>query len=87
MYWCVFADNAPLFWVSKHISLWGSISFNLAVLINLAVALFYPFGDDGDEGTVLFLTYKKLHNYGPIVSMMWKMCTESWNPVIMKFTV
>uniref|UniRef100_A0A8C1G8G5 Inositol 1,4,5-trisphosphate receptor n=1 Tax=Cyprinus carpio TaxID=7962 RepID=A0A8C1G8G5_CYPCA len=43
-------NNAPLFWVSKHISLWGSISFNLAVLINLAVALFYPFGDDGDEG-------------------------------------
>ncbi|XP_052007974.1 inositol 1,4,5-trisphosphate receptor type 2 [Xyrauchen texanus] len=43
-------NNAPLFWVSKHISLWGSISFNLAVLVNLAVALFYPFGDDGDEG-------------------------------------
>lgn len=57
LYWCigVFADNAPLFWVSKHISLWGSISFNLAVLINLAVALFYPFGDDGDEGTALIL--------------------------------
>lgn len=55
MYWCVFADNAALFWVSKHISLWGSISFNLAVLINLAVALFYPFGDDGDEGTALIL--------------------------------
>uniref|UniRef100_A0A672P4Q1 Inositol 1,4,5-trisphosphate receptor n=1 Tax=Sinocyclocheilus grahami TaxID=75366 RepID=A0A672P4Q1_SINGR len=46
-------NNAPLFWVSKHISLWGSISFNLAVLINLAVALFYPFGDDGDEGMAL----------------------------------
>uniref|UniRef100_A0A671RE91 Inositol 1,4,5-trisphosphate receptor n=1 Tax=Sinocyclocheilus anshuiensis TaxID=1608454 RepID=A0A671RE91_9TELE len=45
-------NNAPLFWVSKHISLWGSISFNLAVLINLAVALFYPFGDDGDEGVL-----------------------------------
>uniref|UniRef100_A0A670IZ44 Inositol 1,4,5-trisphosphate receptor n=1 Tax=Podarcis muralis TaxID=64176 RepID=A0A670IZ44_PODMU len=36
-----------LFWFSRHISLWGSISFNLAVFINLAVALFYPFGDDG----------------------------------------
>nr|XP_055029662.1 inositol 1,4,5-trisphosphate receptor type 2 [Misgurnus anguillicaudatus] len=45
-------SNPPLFWVSKHISLWGSISFNLAVLVNLAVALFYPFGDDGDEGTL-----------------------------------
>uniref|UniRef100_A0A673MZI1 Inositol 1,4,5-trisphosphate receptor n=1 Tax=Sinocyclocheilus rhinocerous TaxID=307959 RepID=A0A673MZI1_9TELE len=45
-------NNTPLFWVSKHISLWGSISFNMAVLINLAVALFYPFGDDGDEGVL-----------------------------------
>ncbi|XP_066561476.1 inositol 1,4,5-trisphosphate receptor type 2 isoform X1 [Amia ocellicauda] len=45
-------NNPPLFWFSRHISLWGSISFNLAVLVNLAVALFYPFGDDGDEGTL-----------------------------------
>ncbi|KAJ7424022.1 inositol 1,4,5-trisphosphate receptor type 1 [Willisornis vidua] len=43
-------NNQTLFWFSRHISLWGSISFNLAVFINLAVALFYPFGDDGDEG-------------------------------------
>ncbi|POI33317.1 hypothetical protein CIB84_002931, partial [Bambusicola thoracicus] len=43
-------NNPLLFWFSRHISLWGSISFNLAVFINLAVALFYPFGDDGDEG-------------------------------------
>uniref|UniRef100_A0A670IYY2 Inositol 1,4,5-trisphosphate receptor n=1 Tax=Podarcis muralis TaxID=64176 RepID=A0A670IYY2_PODMU len=40
-------NNPALFWFSRHISLWGSISFNLAVFINLAVALFYPFGDDG----------------------------------------
>lgn len=46
----VCVDNVALFWVSKHISLWGSISFNLAVLVNIAVALFYPFGDDEDEG-------------------------------------
>ncbi|CAH2278455.1 inositol 1,4,5-trisphosphate receptor type 2 isoform X1 [Pelobates cultripes] len=44
--------NPTLFWFSRHISLWGSISFNLAVFINLGVALFYPFGDDGDEGTL-----------------------------------
>nr|BAN82187.1 hypothetical protein [Ovophis okinavensis] len=43
-------NNPALFWFSRQISLWGSISFNLAVFINLAVALFYPFGDDGDEG-------------------------------------
>ncbi|XP_041852186.1 inositol 1,4,5-trisphosphate receptor type 2 [Melanotaenia boesemani] len=44
--------NKALFWVSRHISLWGSISFYLACLLNLAVAVFYPFGDDGDEGTL-----------------------------------
>lgn len=49
----VCVDNVALFWVSKHISLWGSISFNLAVLVNIAVALFYPFGDDEDEGACL----------------------------------
>ncbi|XP_007250632.3 inositol 1,4,5-trisphosphate receptor type 2 [Astyanax mexicanus] len=45
-------NNVALFWVAKHISLWGSISFNLAVLVNMAVALFYPFGDDDDEGVL-----------------------------------
>ncbi|XP_078091386.1 inositol 1,4,5-trisphosphate-gated calcium channel ITPR2 isoform X4 [Mustelus asterias] len=45
-------DNPALYWFSKNISLWGTISFNFAVFINLAVALFYPFGDDGDEGTI-----------------------------------
>ncbi|KFP11044.1 Inositol 1,4,5-trisphosphate receptor type 2, partial [Egretta garzetta] len=47
-------NNPPLFWFSRHISLWGSISFNLAVFINLAVALFYPFGDDGGTLSPLF---------------------------------
>uniref|UniRef100_A0A671WZN3 Inositol 1,4,5-trisphosphate receptor n=1 Tax=Sparus aurata TaxID=8175 RepID=A0A671WZN3_SPAAU len=42
--------NKALFWFSRHISLWGSISFYLACLVNIAVAVFYPFGDDGDEG-------------------------------------
>ncbi|XP_038666908.1 inositol 1,4,5-trisphosphate receptor type 2-like isoform X1 [Scyliorhinus canicula] len=45
-------NNPGLYWFSKNISLWGTISFNFAVFINLAVALFYPFGDDGDEGTI-----------------------------------
>ncbi|XP_010888608.2 inositol 1,4,5-trisphosphate receptor type 2 isoform X3 [Esox lucius] len=45
-------NNLALFWFSRHISLWGSISFYLAVLVNVAVALFYPFGDDGDEGVL-----------------------------------
>lgn len=42
-----------IYWFSRRMTLWGSISFNLAVFINLAVALFYPFGDDGDEGKCL----------------------------------
>ncbi|XP_061578118.1 inositol 1,4,5-trisphosphate receptor type 2 [Cololabis saira] len=42
--------NKALFWFSRHISFWGSISFYLALLLNIAVAVFYPFGDDGDEG-------------------------------------
>ncbi len=32
-----------LCWISTNMSLWGTISFNLAVLINLIVAFFYPF--------------------------------------------
>uniref|UniRef100_A0A669F8S1 Inositol 1,4,5-trisphosphate receptor n=1 Tax=Oreochromis niloticus TaxID=8128 RepID=A0A669F8S1_ORENI len=44
--------NKALFWFSRHISLWGSISFYLALLLNIAVAVFYPFGDDEDEGTL-----------------------------------
>lgn len=35
--------NSLLFWFSSHMLLWGSISFNLAVLMNLLVAFFYPF--------------------------------------------
>lgn len=46
----VYAENIALFWFSRNISLWGSISFYLACLVNIAVAVFYPFGDDGDEG-------------------------------------
>ncbi|XP_017278513.1 inositol 1,4,5-trisphosphate receptor type 2 isoform X2 [Kryptolebias marmoratus] len=42
--------NKALFWFSRHMSLWGSISFYLACILNTVVAVFYPFGDDGDEG-------------------------------------
>ncbi|XP_065165604.1 inositol 1,4,5-trisphosphate receptor isoform X4 [Atheta coriaria] len=34
-----------LFWVSNYMSLWSNILFNCAVLINLIVAVFYPFND------------------------------------------
>ena len=32
-----------LFWVSRHMSVWSNVLFNLIVIINLVVALFYPF--------------------------------------------
>ena len=35
-----------LFWVSSHMSLWSHVLFNLAVIINLIVAFFYPFDAD-----------------------------------------
>jgi hypothetical protein len=50
-----------LFWVSSHMSIWSQILFNLAVIINLIVAFFYPFDTDGpapDPGTHL----SGLHN-------------------------
>ncbi|CAL9697413.1 unnamed protein product [Knipowitschia caucasica] len=44
--------NKAIFWFSRHISVWGSVSFYLAFLLNVVVAVFYPFGDDDDEGTL-----------------------------------
>ncbi|XP_071082812.1 inositol 1,4,5-trisphosphate-gated calcium channel ITPR1-like isoform X3 [Haliotis cracherodii] len=41
--------NPLLFWFSSHMLLWGSISFNFAVIINLMVAVFYPFSDSRKE--------------------------------------
>ncbi|KAM7308325.1 inositol 1,4,5-trisphosphate receptor type 1 isoform X2 [Ixodes scapularis] len=34
-----------LYWVSRHMSTWSTVAFNLAVLINVIVAIFYPFAD------------------------------------------
>lgn len=38
-----------LYWFSSHMSLWSDITFNISVLINLLVAIFYPF-DKGIRG-------------------------------------
>uniref|UniRef100_A0A8C2JX19 Inositol 1,4,5-trisphosphate receptor n=1 Tax=Cyprinus carpio TaxID=7962 RepID=A0A8C2JX19_CYPCA len=40
-----------LYWFSRRMSLWGTISFNLAVFINLIIALFYPH-DSGHSGII-----------------------------------
>lgn len=36
-------EYKTLFWFSRHISLWSTVSFNLIIIINLLVAFFYPF--------------------------------------------
>uniref|UniRef100_A0A803VL92 Inositol 1,4,5-trisphosphate receptor n=1 Tax=Ficedula albicollis TaxID=59894 RepID=A0A803VL92_FICAL len=42
-----------LYWCARNMSFWSSISFNLAVLMNLLVAFFYPFkGIRGGTGTL-----------------------------------
>lgn len=38
------AAQPILYWCSRNMSFWSSISFNLAVLMNLLVAFFYPLG-------------------------------------------
>ncbi|XP_028308141.1 inositol 1,4,5-trisphosphate-gated calcium channel ITPR3 [Gouania willdenowi] len=40
-----------LFWFSRRMTLWGSISFNLAVFINLIIAFFYPYAS-GQVGAI-----------------------------------
>uniref|UniRef100_A0A8D3D0K6 Inositol 1,4,5-trisphosphate receptor n=1 Tax=Scophthalmus maximus TaxID=52904 RepID=A0A8D3D0K6_SCOMX len=42
-----------LYWFSRRMTLWGTISFNLAVFINLIIAFFYPY-NSGQE--ILFST-------------------------------
>ncbi|KAK7916382.1 hypothetical protein WMY93_012143 [Mugilogobius chulae] len=48
-------NNVPsqpfLYWCSRNMSFWSSISFNLAVLMNLLVAFFYPL-EGFREGTL-----------------------------------
>lgn len=46
--WDLTARRVPtaqpvLYWCARNMSFWSSISFNLAVLMNLLVAFFYPF--------------------------------------------
>ncbi len=43
-----------LYWFSSHMSLWSDISFNFAVLINILVAVFYPF-NKGLKGKIVEL--------------------------------
>ncbi|XP_068602386.1 inositol 1,4,5-trisphosphate-gated calcium channel ITPR3 [Brachionichthys hirsutus] len=40
-----------LYWFSRRMSLWGTLSFNMAVFINLIIAFFYPY-NSGQEGAI-----------------------------------
>uniref|UniRef100_A0A3Q3D6J7 Ion transport domain-containing protein n=1 Tax=Hippocampus comes TaxID=109280 RepID=A0A3Q3D6J7_HIPCM len=48
---------AMLYWFSRRMTLWGTISFNLAVFINLIIAFFYPYdsGQAIDDSLLLML--------------------------------
>uniref|UniRef100_A0A8D3BR29 Inositol 1,4,5-trisphosphate receptor n=1 Tax=Scophthalmus maximus TaxID=52904 RepID=A0A8D3BR29_SCOMX len=42
-----------LYWFSRRMTLWGTISFNLAVFINLIIAFFYPYNSGQDDSVLL----------------------------------
>lgn len=50
-----------LYWFSSHMSLWSDISFNFAVLINLLVAIFYPFHRGINRKKYFYLNIIILH--------------------------
>uniref|UniRef100_A0A8D2JDT2 Inositol 1,4,5-trisphosphate receptor n=1 Tax=Varanus komodoensis TaxID=61221 RepID=A0A8D2JDT2_VARKO len=46
-------SNTLMYWFSRRMTLWGSISFNLAVFINIIIAFFYPYVEASSMGTGL----------------------------------
>ena len=46
-------QHSWLYWISSHMSFWSYISFNLAVMINLLIAFFYPFNQE-IKGSILY---------------------------------
>lgn len=55
---CVCAGMPVLFWFSGRMTLWGSISFNLAVFINLIIAFFYPYNSGEKEPSPKWICIK-----------------------------
>ncbi|XP_062997360.1 inositol 1,4,5-trisphosphate receptor type 3 isoform X1 [Elgaria multicarinata webbii] len=43
-------SNPLMYWFSRRMTLWGSISFNLAVFINIIIAFFYPYVEVSSMG-------------------------------------
>ncbi|MEQ2163341.1 Inositol 1,4,5-trisphosphate receptor type 3, partial [Goodea atripinnis] len=48
-----------LYWFSRRMTLWGTISFNLAVFINLIIAFFYPYnsGQGAIDDSMLLMLF------------------------------
>jgi hypothetical protein len=44
-----------IYWFSRRMTLWGSISFNLAVFINIIIAFFYPYVEGASTGEDMVL--------------------------------
>uniref|UniRef100_A0A8C3IQZ8 Inositol 1,4,5-trisphosphate receptor n=1 Tax=Chrysemys picta bellii TaxID=8478 RepID=A0A8C3IQZ8_CHRPI len=54
MEWQKKLRSMPLmYWFSRRMTLWGSISFNLAVFINIIIAFFYPYVEATSMGKLL----------------------------------
>uniref|UniRef100_A0A665X0A9 Inositol 1,4,5-trisphosphate receptor n=1 Tax=Echeneis naucrates TaxID=173247 RepID=A0A665X0A9_ECHNA len=54
-----------LYWCSRNMSFWSSISFNLAVLMNLLVAFFYPLeGVRGGQSLLVFFSTMSSRPHG-----------------------
>ncbi|XP_077151617.1 inositol 1,4,5-trisphosphate-gated calcium channel ITPR3 isoform X2 [Ranitomeya variabilis] len=53
MEWQKKLRSMPLiYWFSRRMTLWGTISFNLAVFINLIIAFFYPYVEGTSMGVL-----------------------------------
>uniref|UniRef100_A0A8C0V552 Inositol 1,4,5-trisphosphate receptor n=1 Tax=Cyanistes caeruleus TaxID=156563 RepID=A0A8C0V552_CYACU len=53
MEWQKKLRSMPLmYWFSRRMTLWGSISFNLAVFINIIIAFFYPYVEATSMGVL-----------------------------------
>mgnify|MGYP001794256889 CR=1 FL=1 len=44
---------------AQHMSLWGTISFNFDIFINILVAILYPFSEEWEERTYQYIVIDK----------------------------
>lgn len=66
-----------IYWFSRRMTLWGSISFNLAVFINIIIAFFYPYVEGASTGEPACLPAAAQwgdtpHPRHPVGSLLWR---------------